>query len=93
MLPYRIGALAVVLCRFVRDSADSDAGLCRVVPVRSVTYEQAPSNHSTRMDGLAFGRIMRRFACSRFLRGAHHIHDVMMEVRIDLYEVPGMPYG
>ena len=45
LLPYRIGTPTVGLCRSVRDSAVFDAGVCRVVPDRSMTYEQPPSNH------------------------------------------------
>jgi hypothetical protein len=44
MFQYRIGAPAVGLCRFVRDTTVSDAGSCRIMPLRSKTYEQPPSN-------------------------------------------------
>jgi hypothetical protein len=43
--PYQIGTPTVGLCRSVRDSTVFDAGVCPVVPDRSMTYEQPPSNH------------------------------------------------
>ena len=41
----RVGLVSVMLCRFIRESADSDAGSCHGVPDRSATYEQTASKH------------------------------------------------
>jgi hypothetical protein len=45
LLSCQISALYISLYRFVRDSAGSDAGLCRWMTGRSATYEQTASNH------------------------------------------------
>jgi hypothetical protein len=45
LLCYRISALSVSLCRFVRDFAGFAVGLCRRVTARIATYEHPPSTH------------------------------------------------
>jgi transposase len=51
LLSYQISALAISLCRFVRDSADSDAGSCRQMTGRSAASEHPPSTHGRRCIG------------------------------------------
>jgi hypothetical protein len=48
LLWYQIGALAISLCRFVRDFAGSGAGPCRRVMSRPATSEHPPSTHGLR---------------------------------------------
>jgi hypothetical protein len=51
LLSCQISALSVSLCRFVRDSTDSDAGSCRQVTGRSAASEHPPSTHGRRCIG------------------------------------------
>jgi hypothetical protein len=68
LLSCQIGILAVVLCRFGRDSVGSAAGSCRFLTARTATYEHPRSTHHPRHRGQQ-SRVIATACVSEILQG------------------------